>query len=301
MANRAKPTGIQNNRGSSTGDASKAWSVTERAAGVAIAPGVSGDAPALPSDYFFARESRASDPQAGGADGSTAAEPRASDNATALHARSAGAATRLVGLVWVDAYQAVLALPAAGIGEPAQLAGRRLGLPAYDERLTLDVRRVAASRGFHSATALACLFSDEYHEVDVPIDDRVRDEPYASEGAALLRGEVDAIYVAGAAGRALARRIGAVEVIALGAHLDPMVRVNVATPVALTATQAQLDADPGAVSAWLATQRGAALDARNLAALTAQKDWLRTQGFLAGDVDVATWIERGPLAAARSL
>lgn len=295
MANRAKPTGIQTNRGSSTGDASKAWSVTERAAGVAIAPGVSGDTPALPSDYFFARGPRASD------DGGAAAGPRAGDNATALHARSEGATTRLVGLLWADAYQAVLALPGSGIGEPAQLAGRRLGLPAHDERFALDLRRVAASRGFHSATALSCLFSDEYDEVDVEIDDRVRDEPYASEGAALLRGEVDAIYVAGAAGRALARRIGAVEVVALGAHLDPMVRVNVATPLALTATQAQLDHDPGAVAQWLATQEGAALDARNLAALTAQKDWLRTHGFLAGDVDVATWIEPGPLAAARSL
>jgi ABC-type nitrate/sulfonate/bicarbonate transport system substrate-binding protein len=227
---------------------------------------------------------------------------RASDNATALHAFGDGAATRLVGLVWADRYQAVVALPESGIREPLQLAGRRLGLPALDQRLPLDVRRVAACRGFGTATALSCLFCDEYAEVDVPLDERVREEPYASEGAALLRGEVDAIFVAGDAGRALTRRIGAVEVVSLGAHLDPMVRVNVDTPLALIASQEQLDEDPAPVADRLAREHpAAALDAQHLAALTAQKDWLLTHGFLAGDVDVAAWIDPRPLAAARSL
>lgn len=280
MANRAKSTGIQTNRGSSTGDASKAWSTEERAAGVATAPGVSGDTSALPSDSF----------------GPRASALRAGDNATALHDRAAGVSTRLVGLLPSEPYQAILTLPGSGIGDPAQLAGRRLGLPARDRRAALDLRRVAASRGFGSATALACLFCDEYEEVEVAIDARVRAEPYASEGSALLRGEVDAIYVAGEPGRALARRIGAVEVVALSAHLDPMVRVNVSTPLALTVTQQLLDEDPAAVAAWLARQPAATLGAQPLAALAAQKEWLLTRGVLAADVDLAAWADPTPLA-----
>lgn len=247
---------------------------------------------------------------------------REGDNVTALHARSRGAATRLVGLAWADAYQAVLALPGAGIAEPAQLAGRRLGLPQHDERLAIDVRRAAASRGFHSATALSCLFCDEYQYVDLELDDEVADDepaaPYAAEAAALLRGEVDAIYVSGDAGRALARRIGAVEVVGLGAHLDPMVRVNAMTPIALTADEHTLQREPERVARLLAALLRARalgtggvaqqrplpsldLSIQALAALSAQKDWLRTHGFLAADVDLAAWVDAAPLAAAHAL
>ncbi len=110
------------------------------------------------------------------------------DNVSALHARGDGAETRLVGLISAPHYQAVLALPGSGIGEPAQLAGRRLGLPAHDERAAVDVRRAAASRGFHSATALSCLFCDEYEEVELaPAGDDAG--PYAAEAAALADGE----------------------------------------------------------------------------------------------------------------
>lgn len=254
---------------------------------------------------------------------------REDDNVTALHARSAGARTRLVGLAWIDGYQGVLALPDAGITEPAQLERRRLALPraaAEDGDEQADVRRSAASRGFHAATGLACLFCDEYAFVEVTVGDE--HEPYAAETAALLRGEVDAIYVAGAAGRAVADQIGAVEVVDLGAHLDPAVRVNATTPTVVTVEEDRLRDDRAGVVAALATLLRAGtwaerrpeavasayglrgidqqfhvdLSARKLAALSAQNDFLRTHGFLAGDaVDLAAWAEPGPLAAARDL
>jgi ABC-type nitrate/sulfonate/bicarbonate transport system substrate-binding protein len=220
------------------------------------------------------------------------------DNVSALHARGEGAETRLVGLVSAPHYQAVLALPGAGVGEPAQLAGRRLGLPARDARAAVDVRRAAASRGFHSATALACLFCDEYEEVALPpAGDGAA--AYAAEAAALADGSVDAIYVAGPEGRAVARRLGAVEVVDLGRHLDPMVRVNVTTPLAVTVSERLLRTRPRAVARQLAELPEARLDARALDALRVQKDWLLTHGHLDADVDVTAWADAGPLDAAR--
>jgi ABC-type nitrate/sulfonate/bicarbonate transport system substrate-binding protein len=52
----------------------------------------------------------------------------------ALWERSEARATRLIGLTWVESFQAVVALPDAGIAEPGQLAGRRLALPATAAR-----------------------------------------------------------------------------------------------------------------------------------------------------------------------
>lgn len=271
MANRAKPTGNQTNRGSSTGDASRTngrlWSERRASQTLLGSPGT--PQPCHPPTSSLLRES---------------------DNVSALHARSEGADTRLVGLTWTGAYQAVIALSGAGIHEPAQLAGRRLGLPRCDARLAIDVERVAASRGVHAATALACLFCDEYERVEVE-----------ETSAALLSGAVDAIYVAGDAGRALARRIGAVEVVNLGAHLDPMVRVNATTPLALTVDARQLELDPDRIARELVARFSIDLSQQSLAALGAQNDWLLTQGFVGASVDLAAWVERGPLDAARSL
>ncbi|HEY4279371.1 MAG TPA: hypothetical protein VGM91_14195 [Conexibacter sp.] len=230
---------------------------------------------------------------------------RESDNVSALHDRSAGRETRLIGLTWVDTYQGVLALPDAEIAEPGQLGGRRLALPSADTHgngnVDVDVRRAAASRGLHAAIALACLFSDEVAFVEVPVDTR-ETTPYAAETAALLRGEVDAIYVAGREGREVATRIGAVEVVDLGAHLDPAVRVNATTPGVISVDAALLEADPESV-ARLLTQLPFEVDlsAHKLAALASQKDFLLTHGFLADDVDLVCWVDPGPLAAAQQL
>lgn len=261
-------------------------------------------------------------------------------NAAALWARAEGAATRLVALTWVDVFQGVLTLPGNRIETPDQLAGRRLALPLR-ELDGIDLDRATARRGFHAATALSGLFSDEVTWVDVPVAQGAPAAPYAAETAALLRGEVDAIHVSGPVGRALAARLGAVVVVDLGAHLDPMVRTNAATPLALTVRQRLLDEQPERVARALATllragawaelhaaevaaavaeqtdtspravaaaYRGALqeqlyadLSARKLAALSWQKDFLLTHGFLAGDVQIAAWTTLAPLAAAREL
>lgn len=238
-------------------------------------------------------------------------------NAAALWARSEGAATRLVGMTWVDDFQGVLTLPDRGIAAPAQLAGCRLALPQRAPTAdALDVARATARRGFHAATQLAGLFSDEVEWVDVPVAGIPGATPYAAEAAALLRGEVDAIHVSGPAGRELAARIGAIVVVDLGAHLDPMVRVNATTPIALTADARLAAEQPERVVRALAAllragdwahangvhdQLHVDLSTRKLAALSWQKDFLLTHGFLARDVELAAWADPQPLDAARDL
>src|SRR5436190_981473 len=51
---------------------------------------------------------------------------RQGGNVPALRARSRGAETRLLGVNWLDEYQAVIALPGSGIFTAKDLAGRRL-------------------------------------------------------------------------------------------------------------------------------------------------------------------------------
>jgi ABC-type nitrate/sulfonate/bicarbonate transport system substrate-binding protein len=228
---------------------------------------------------------------------------RESDNVSALYERSGGRDSRLVGLTWADAYQGVVTLPDSGIDEPGELEGRRLALPFISRQVddVVDVRRAAASRGLHAAAALACLFSDEYSFVDVPVDGR-ETTPYAAETAALLRGEVDAIYLAGPAGQQVARRIGAVEVVDLGRHLDPAVRVNAMTPGVVSVDAALLEERFDEVARRLAELPCTVdLSAHKLAALASQKDFLLTHGFLADDVDLVSWVDPEPLAAARGL
>ncbi len=257
----------------------------------------------------------------------------------ALWERSEGRATRLIGLTWVETFQAVVALPDAGIDGPEQLAGRRLALP-HDDGAAIDVHRAAASRGLHAALALAGIFPGEGAYVEIDGAGRA-DDPYAAELAALNRGEVDAVFVAGAAGAAAMARIGARVVADIGRHLDPAVRASGTTPAAITVDAELLAREPNLVvrllavllraGAWaqlnapeatrlLALETGTTardvtaahgrnwpdqlhvdLSHRKLEALRAQHDFLVTHGFLPRAVDLGAWIDPRPLGVAREL
>jgi ABC-type nitrate/sulfonate/bicarbonate transport system substrate-binding protein len=261
------------------------------------------------------------------------------DSTRALWERSEGRATRLIGLTWVETFQAVVALPGAGIAGPEQLAGRRLALP-FDGTASIDVHRAAASRGLHAALGLAGIFPGEVAHVDVDISVELGD-PYAAELAALTSGDVDAAFVAGAAGAAAAARIGAVTVASIGRHLDPAVRTSATTPAAIVVDAELLERQPNLVvrllavlmraGAWaqlnardatqlLALETGTSvrdvttahganwsdqlhvdLSHRKLDALRAQADFLVTHGFLPRAVDLGAWIDPRPLGVAREL
>jgi ABC-type nitrate/sulfonate/bicarbonate transport system substrate-binding protein len=257
-----------------------------------------------------------------------------------LWERSEGRATRLIGLTWVETFQAVVALPDAGIAVPDQLAGRRLALP-HDAATGIDVHRAAASRGLHAALGLAGFFPGEVEHVEIDASASSPADPYAAELEALTSGDVDAVFLAGAAGAAAAARIGARTVADVGRHLDPAVRASATTPAAITVDAELLQRRPNVVvrllavllraGAWaqlnaseatqlLALETGTTarevraahganwpdqlhvdLSHRKLDALRAQHDFLVTHGFLARPVDFGAWIDPRPLGAAREL
>jgi ABC-type nitrate/sulfonate/bicarbonate transport system substrate-binding protein len=264
---------------------------------------------------------------------------REGESTRALWERSESRPTRLIGLTWVETYRAVVALPETGITHPAQLAGRRLALPR-DEAAAIDVRRADARRGIHAAIALAGLFPDEIVQVDVDASDSPAD-PYGAELEALTRGEVDAVFLAGAAGVAAAACIGATQVAGVGRHLDPAVRISATTPATITVDAELLERHPNLVvrllavllraGAWaqlnapeatrlLAAETGTSprhvkvahgggwpdqlqvdLSQRKLDALGTQHDFLLTHGYLRDVVDLGAWIDPRPLGVALEL
>src|ERR1700722_12444662 len=64
----------------------------------------------------------------------------------AICARAGGLKTRVIGLTWTNEYQAVIALPQAGLTDIKQLRGRRIGIPLHDS--PIDHSRAAALRAF---------------------------------------------------------------------------------------------------------------------------------------------------------
>jgi ABC-type nitrate/sulfonate/bicarbonate transport system substrate-binding protein len=273
--------------------------------------------------------------------GGSADHLREGESSGALWERSEGRATQLIGLTWIETFQAVVALPDARIAGANQLAGRRLGLPHDCAAGSRDAHRAAASRGLHAALALAGLFPDEVEHVEIDASAASPADPYAAELAALASGDVDAVFLAGAAGAAAAARIGAATVVDLGRHLDPAVRASATTPTAITVDAELLAHEPNVVvrllavllraGVWaqlnaseatqlLARETGTSardvraahganwpdqlhvdLSHRKLDALRAQADFLVTHGFLARAVDLGAWIDPRPLGAAREL
>ena len=152
---------------------------------------------------------------------------RQGGNIPPIWARSRGSDVRLIGLSWAEQYQAIVAAPrqrdrrAGGpAGPPSRLARR-----VNDQ---IDFWHATALRGFDSTLRQVGLSLDDVALVDLPVDERylaARRERsrtaarcsaptrnrrlQSAEVLALIRGEVDAIYVAGGRGpdlEALARR-----------------------------------------------------------------------------------------------
>ncbi len=271
---------------------------------------------------------------------------RLGGNVPPIRARSEGRATRLVGVTWTDEYQAIVTLPGSGINSAADLAGRRLGLPkrADDDIFVVDFWRASALKGFDAALTIAGLTRDQVALTDIPFAESVlashegnrfglsRRIPYGPEIAALYRGEVDAIYVKGAAGIAAANLIAAKEVVSFGFHDDAAIRINSGTPRLLTVDAALADERPDLVATLIETIRragdwaasnaddtvrfaaresgvseeqiraahgpdfarsfGLTLDDTALNAVTSYKDFLFANGFLDADFSIADWVAK---------
>lgn len=279
---------------------------------------------------------------------------RQGGNIPPLWSRSRGADTVVVATNWIDEYQAVVALDGSGIEGPADLRGRRLGLPRRVHE-AVDYWRAMCLRGFLGALEVAGLAPGDVEIVDLPVAEKqiavggesqrgtlwrggARARRQSREALALIRGEVDAIYTAGAPGAQLSAFMSAHTVVDLGGAGQPAARTNNQVPTVLTVDGALARERPEIVARYLATLMrasrwaaehedetlqivagdvaatpewvGAAygaqvhrqldldLDAPSIAAIERQKRFLLEHGFIADDFAVSEWIDPRPLAIA---
>ncbi|MEV6066634.1 ABC transporter substrate-binding protein [Nocardia sp. NPDC052001] len=191
---------------------------------------------------------------------------REGGNVPAIAARAQGSPTRLIGLTWIDEAQAILVGPDSDVAGPAQLAGLRLGVPAWAQDQARSFPRAMALHGFSSALRLAglTLADATVTEVTVERNPQVRtavrgggrDVTWGVEE--LLRGDVDAIYVKGARAQEIAREHGLRVAVDLDATESKRLRVNNGTPRPITVHADLLESRPEVVIGFLAQSLRAA-------------------------------------------
>jgi len=191
----------------------------------------------------------------------------------ALAAKAQGAKTKLIGLTWIDEWQAILVRPGSGIRRPADLKGLRVALPAYVEcEIPLHVRGSSIARGMSLKGIKGALESDgltldDVQFVEVGSGHGVKVELGGLwEGlSSLVRSEVDAVYVKGASAVDAAKAFGAIVGIDLDAIEDKQFRVNNGTPRPITVHEDFLENNFDILVRFLAqTLRAADWAANNL-------------------------------------
>jgi ABC-type nitrate/sulfonate/bicarbonate transport system substrate-binding protein len=273
---------------------------------------------------------------------------REGGNAPPIWARAKGRDTAVVGITWVDEEQLILVRADSPLRSLADLKGSRLGVPRQRVDTHVDVGRAQDLRGLLTALRLAGLRRDEVTFVDVDsgaAELREHAEPTTLQrhttAAALVAGEVDAIYAKGAVSATLVAEHGLRALVDFNTYEDPQVRINAGTPRPITVDRKLALEHPEIVARYLAvllrTAEWAAdhpdevveaiaaetastpaavrqgygpqlhrrfepkLSPEYVSALESQKEFFLAEGFLAGDFDFADWIVPGPLALAREL
>ncbi|MDT8757209.1 ABC transporter substrate-binding protein [Sphingomonas psychrotolerans] len=277
-------------------------------------------------------------------------------NIPAISARALGRDTRLLGLSWADETQLILASPESGIESVRDLKGRRFGLPNW-KHVEIDFTRAQALRGLENALSLEGLSVGDVELVDQDIESHYSDQAVENvngtlaargrrgrnnnrEVIALLRGEVDAIFLKGAHGAQVANQFGLTTVIDTGAHPEPLIRANNGTPrtlavdghlldhhfdAAVTIVEQVLRAEawaqdhPSEIRRYLARETNASeywvsvaygedaqkrlrtdLAEQSLDALQDFTDFLHRWKFIPNSFDVRQWADARPLEAAQN-
>jgi ABC-type nitrate/sulfonate/bicarbonate transport system substrate-binding protein len=269
---------------------------------------------------------------------------REGGNLLAIPAKAQGARTRLVGLTWIEEGQAILVRPGSPIRRAADLAGQRLALPAFraadlaENKRGRSIARGMSLQGYKGALASAGLSLEDVTLVEVGSGGNGPGGLW--EGLApLQRGEVDGVYVKGAAAVEAAQKAGVEVGIDLDQLPEPRFRVNNGTPRPITvhedflaqhfdllvrfleqtlraATWAQTHlaevhqilqgetraGDRGVKAAYrdgFHLSLAPDLSPTRLALFRQQKDFQLIHGFLDRDFDFDAWVEPAPLEEAR--
>jgi ABC-type nitrate/sulfonate/bicarbonate transport system substrate-binding protein len=284
---------------------------------------------------------------------------RQGGNIPPIWTRSRGSDVRLIGLSWAHQYQAIVALPGSGIDGPAGLKGKRLGI-ARRVNDQIDFWHATSLRGFDSTLRHVGLSLDDVTLVDLAVDENYLNVPRGAESAsgslfgaytnrrlqsaevlALIRGEVDAIYIAGGRGPDLEALLDVDVVFDIAGQDDDALKINNITPAALTVSGGLLDQRPDLVARYVAATLRAArwgvenaaetrrvianevgiaedfvrpgypleihanleptLDPKLVAAIESQQAFLLQHGYISSAFDVHEWIDAGPLEAAHAL
>ncbi|MGF6573581.1 ABC-type nitrate/sulfonate/bicarbonate transport system substrate-binding protein [Paraburkholderia sp. GAS333] len=178
---------------------------------------------------------------------------RQGGNIPALWARAQGSETRLIGLSWVDEFQALITLDRQLDASPEALQGRRFGFPLNTRASVVDFHRATALRGFSSLLGAIGVQLEDIDLVDLPhtprgledakpsVDasladwlDAQRSHEFAREAEALLRGEADVVFVKGATGLDIANLLNAKILVEIGAQPNRVLHANNGTPRPLT-------------------------------------------------------------------
>jgi ABC-type nitrate/sulfonate/bicarbonate transport system substrate-binding protein len=282
---------------------------------------------------------------------------RQGGNIPPIWTRSRGNDLRLIGLSWAEQYQAIVTLPGSGIEGPEDLRGKRFGRTRHVND-QIDFWHASALRGLTWALQAGGLGLDDVQLVDVE-----ETEPFvpahgashsgslfgaytnrrlqAAEVVALIRGDVDAIYVAGGRGPDIEAFLGVHRVFDIQAQDDRAQRISNIAPVALTVSGRLLDERPDLVARYVAASLRAArwakdhadethrilarevgiaeeltgpgytpqvhanlefsLDEDLVTAIGSQHDFLLEHGYIADGFDVREWIAADPLREAHAL
>jgi len=275
---------------------------------------------------------------------------REGGNILAFAARAQNEPTRLVGLTWIEERQTILVRPDSGINSPADLKGKRLALPGWnDHEIASHQRGTSIGRGmslagYKGALASVGLTLDDVTLVEIEDRRAPRTEDRDTRGTRLwaieklARGELDAVYVKGAAAVDAAKEAGVVVGIDLDKLPEKRFRVNNGTPRPITVHQTLIDEHFDHLVTFLeqtlrtadwardnvdevhrileGETRGSRaaveeaygeeflaslhpdLSDERLALFDLQKTFLWTHGFLERDFDLESWVDRRPLEAA---
>lgn len=273
---------------------------------------------------------------------------REGGNLFAIPAKAQGARTRLIGLTWIDEAQSILVRKDSSIRSPEKLKGARLALPAYrpadilENKRGRSIARHQSLAGYKGALASVGLTLDDVTLVEVgganPGDNAFAGGFWQSYEP-LQKGEVDAIYVKGAAAQDAAKKYGFEVGIDLDRLPEKRFRVNNGTPrpitvhedfleqhfdllvrflkqtlraaewakTHLTELQEILQSETGASAEGVAAayrngfHLSLAPDLSNerVELFRQQKNFLLRYGILDRDFDFDAWIDHRPLEAAR--